>query len=200
MDFTPLTFEHPLQQFLQSLEAAGAHAVVRQAGDDVNELIRRAYPQAKTIASNLPEITCATVDPDRLDDPRLLNGTDVGVVRGEFGVLENGMVWLKQRMRHKALFFIPEALVVLLAGMAAACNSFFSICIRSVLRAAMDVAVLPYMIASSTGALWMDTIEAKTGRTARPAKPVGGYPGSIPVCGWPSDRIELQLSESILVT
>lgn len=114
MDFTPLTFEHPLQQFLQSLEAAGAHAVVRQAGDDVNELIRRAYPQAKTIASNLPEITCATVDPDRLDDPRLLNGTDVGVVRGEFGVLENGMVWLKQRMRHKALFFIPEVLVVLL--------------------------------------------------------------------------------------
>ena len=86
------------------------------------------------------------------------------------------------------------------AGMAAACNSFFSICIRSVLRAAMEVAVLPYMIASSTGALWMDTIEAKTGLTARPAKPVGGYPGYVPVCGWPSDRIELQLSESILVT
>ena len=45
----------------------------------------------------------------------LLNGTGRG--RGcaaSSEVLENGMVWLKQRMRHKALFFIPEALVVLL--------------------------------------------------------------------------------------
>ena len=36
------------------------------------------FPDAKSIASNLPEVTCATVNPDTLDDPAELNGTDVG--------------------------------------------------------------------------------------------------------------------------
>ena len=49
-----------------------------------------------------------------LEDPRELNGTDVGVIRGDFGILENGMVWINQRTRYKALFFISEALVILL--------------------------------------------------------------------------------------
>ena len=114
MTFTPLTFPEPLVQFEKILKAVGANYVLLDKGQDVNEAIRKAYPEAKTIASNLPEVTCATVNPDKLDDPRELNGTDVGVIRGEFGVLENGMVWINQHTRYKALFFIAEALVVLL--------------------------------------------------------------------------------------
>ena len=114
MTFTPLTFPEPLAQFEKILKAVGANCVLLDKGQDVNEAIRKAYPEAKTIASNLPEITCATVNPDTLDDPRELNGTDVGVIRGEFGVLENGMVWINQHTRYKALFFIAEALVILL--------------------------------------------------------------------------------------
>lgn len=114
LNFKPLTFDDPLEQFQQILKTAGAHCIVCQKGDDVNELIRHTYPDAKTIASNLPEITCATINPDTLDDPRLLNGTDLGVIRGEFGVLENGMVWINQKTRYKALFFISESLVILL--------------------------------------------------------------------------------------
>ena len=36
------------------------------------------------------------------------------MIRGDFGILENGMVWINQRTRYKALFFISEALVILL--------------------------------------------------------------------------------------
>lgn len=114
MTFTPLVYPDPLVQFEKILKAVGANYVLLDKGQDVNEVIRKAYPDAKSIASNLPEITCATVNPDMLNDPRELNGTDVGVVRGEFGVLENGMVWIKRQTRYKALLFIAEALVVIL--------------------------------------------------------------------------------------
>ena len=114
MTFTPLVYPDPLVQFEKILKAVGANYVLLDKGQDVNKVIRKAYPDAKSIASNLPEITCATVNPDMLNDPRELNGTDVGVVRGEFGVLENGMVWIKRQTSYKALLFIAEALVVIL--------------------------------------------------------------------------------------
>lgn len=114
MNFQPLTFANPVEQFQKILQVAGANSILLEQGGDVNEAIRKAYPEARTIASNLPGITCATLNPDLLEDPRELNGTDVAVIRGEFGVLENGMVWVKQQTRHKALFFISEALVILL--------------------------------------------------------------------------------------
>lgn len=114
MTFEPLAYEHPLEQFEKILQVAGASSVRLEAGQDVNEVIRSLYPEAQSIASNLPGITCATVNPDLLEDPRELDGTDVAVIRGEFGVLENGMVWVKQQTRYKAVFFISEALVILL--------------------------------------------------------------------------------------
>ena len=114
MTFEPLTFFDPLVQFEKIMKAVGGNGVVLEKGQDVNEVIRNVFPDAKSIASNLPEVTCATVNPDTLDDPRELNGTDVGVIRGDFGILENGMVWINQRTRYKALFFISEALVILL--------------------------------------------------------------------------------------
>ncbi|MBQ3878621.1 MAG: LUD domain-containing protein, partial [Prevotella sp.] len=45
---------------------------------------------------------------------RDLNGTDVGVVRGSFGVAENACVWIPQQMKEKAVCFISENLVILL--------------------------------------------------------------------------------------
>ena len=102
MTFEPLAYEHPLEQFEKILQVAGASSVRLEAGQDVNEVIRSLYPEARSIASNLPGITCATVNPDLLEDPRELDGTDVAVIRGEFGVLENGMVWVKQQTRYKA--------------------------------------------------------------------------------------------------
>ena len=114
MTFEPLAYEHPLEQFEKILQVAGASSVRLEAGQDVNEVIRSLYPEARSIASNLPGITCATVNPDLLEDPRELDGTDVAVIRGEFGVLEYGMVWVKQQTRYKAVFFISEALVILL--------------------------------------------------------------------------------------
>ena len=47
-------------------------------------------------------------------DAQALNGTDVGVVRGQIGVAENGCVWIPQSMKQKAVCFICEYLVIVL--------------------------------------------------------------------------------------
>ena len=112
--FTPLSYSEPLVQFEKILKAFGGNCILLENGQDINEIILKTYPDAKRIASNLPEIPCATVNPDTLADPRELDGTDVGIIRGEFGVLENGMIWINQHTRYKALFFISESLVILL--------------------------------------------------------------------------------------
>ena len=62
----------------------------------------------------MKEITCSTFNPDELTDPRELNGTDVSVVEGSFGVAENAAVWLPRQVRYKGLYFISNALVILL--------------------------------------------------------------------------------------
>lgn len=81
----------------------------------IASIVRRTYPEARRIASNLPEAaSCATFNPDELEDPHDLAGTDVAIVRGAFGVVENGAVWIPRAFRHKAMLFIPEALVILL--------------------------------------------------------------------------------------
>ena len=89
----------------------------------IASIVRRTYPDARRIASNMPEAaSCATFNPDELEDPRDLAGTDVAIVRGAFGVVENGAVWIPRAFRHKAMLFIPEALVILLDRKQIVCN------------------------------------------------------------------------------
>ena len=114
-DIQAITYPDPLLQFMNMTKSVGGNAIDVENGRDVNELIRELFPDAKEIASNLPEITIATRNPDEVGRARDLNGTDVGIIRGEFGVAENACVWIPQQMKEKAVMFIAENLVILLA-------------------------------------------------------------------------------------
>lgn len=109
-----ITYEDKIAQFSEALKAAGGEAVLLQAGDNINDIIRRHFPNAVRIASNLPGITCATFNPDDLTDPRELDNTDLAIVEGHFGVAENGAVWITRQVKHKALYFISNSLIMLI--------------------------------------------------------------------------------------
>ena len=112
-DIRAITYPDPLAQFISMSQSVGGQ-VIEVGGRDINELIRELYPDAKEIASNLPEVTIATRNPDTVGRARDLNGTDVGIIRGVFGVAENGCIWIPQTMKEKAVCFISENLVILL--------------------------------------------------------------------------------------
>ena len=113
-DIKAITYPNPLVQFVKMSEMVGGQVIEVDAGRDINVLIRELFPEAKEIASNLPEITIATKNPDTVGRARDLNGTDVGIIRGQFGVAENGCIWIPQTMKEKAVCFISENLVILL--------------------------------------------------------------------------------------
>lgn len=109
-----ITFDDKIAHFSQVLSQAGGKAIILKEKEDINVVIRREFPEARRIASNLEEVSCATFNPDTLENPKELNGTDVAVVKGEFGVVENAAVWLPKQVRHKGLYFITNAMVILL--------------------------------------------------------------------------------------
>lgn len=101
-------------QFIEVSKAVGGEALLAEEGKDINEQIRLLHPEARVIASNLPEITISTINPDEVETPHALNGTDLAIVKGEVGVAENGCVWIPQNVKEKAVYFIAEHLVILL--------------------------------------------------------------------------------------
>ena len=113
-DIKAITYPEPLVQFVKMSEMVGGQVIEVDPGRDINTLIQGLYPEAKEIASNLPEVTIATRNPDTVGRARDLNGTDVGIIRGMFGVAENGCIWIPQQMKEKAVCFISENLVILL--------------------------------------------------------------------------------------
>ena len=119
-----------LQQFIEMTKAVGGHVIEASKDDDPNDLVRMAYPDAEVFATNLPEIELSKLvnnaagkcnpdkvklrNPDSVAEANGLNGTDVGIVRGQIGVAENGCVWIPQTMKEKAMLFISEYLVIFL--------------------------------------------------------------------------------------
>lgn len=117
-DFSKLKgveYSNPLVQFIDMSENVGSHVVELSKDDDINSIIKGLYPEAKVFASNLPEITIADRNPDTVEKAQDLNGTDVGIVKGEIGVAENGCIWIPQTMKEKAICFISEYLVIVLS-------------------------------------------------------------------------------------
>lgn len=103
-----------IEAFKQAVKAVGGETVLLDEYGTIENLIVKRFPEAKRIATNLEGVPCATENPDEFAEASMLNGVDVGVVEGHFGVIENGAIWLTQTLKHKALYFISEALVILL--------------------------------------------------------------------------------------
>lgn len=113
LSFKKRTFDDPVAEFIhQTTTTAGAHLIEMHEGDDINDIIRRAYPEAKVISSNIPTVKAAR-NPDIVAEAQDLDGTDVGVVEGGVACAENACVWVPMNMKQKAICFISENLVII---------------------------------------------------------------------------------------
>lgn len=113
-DIQATVYPDKTAQFSLALRAGGGEAVVLAEGETVDDIVRRHFPEATRIASQMDTVGCATFRPDEVSTAQELDGTDVAVVEGAFGVAENGAVWIPQTVRHKLLYFIAEALVIVI--------------------------------------------------------------------------------------
>lgn len=109
-----IKYDDTYRQFAAMTVTVGGKIVEARKTDDLNTIIRNLYPEAKVLASALPYITIAQLNPDTVDEAKDLDGTDVGIIEGQLGVAENGCVWIPQTMKEKAVCFISENLVIIL--------------------------------------------------------------------------------------
>lgn len=110
----PITYTDPVEEFkTKTTTTAGAKLIELHDEADLNQAIRKAYPDAKVIASNLPGIE-ADLNPDTVGSAQELMKVDVGVVEGRIGVAENACIWIPQQMKEKAICFASEQLVIVL--------------------------------------------------------------------------------------
>ena len=97
-----ITYPDVVKQYINMCETVGCKVIEAKKNDDLNAIIRKAYPNAKVFASNVKGIE-ADRNPDTVGSAQELNGTDVGIIEGDVAVAENG----------KAICFISEELVIL---------------------------------------------------------------------------------------
>ena len=107
----PVEYQDRIEKFMRTVEQVGGHAVLLDAGADVNAELRNIYPSAKVIASSLSYID-ADKDPDMVAEASELADVDLGVVEGRIAVAENGCVWVPQTMKERAVMFISQSLAI----------------------------------------------------------------------------------------
>lgn len=109
------TYPDPVGQFKTALESVGGRWVKLQMVAELEDYLRTTYPDARNRFCGYPDATLQTVDPALASDPRELKDMDLAVVRGEFGVAENGAVWVEgARVPHRVTLFSAQHLVLLL--------------------------------------------------------------------------------------
>ncbi len=113
-DLDPTVYDNPLEKFISQAQVVGCKVERAKSVDEVDAIIKNVYPDAKVVASSLPYVKSASLNPDTVPDAQALNGVDVGVVRAEFGVAENGSVWIMQKVKERDVCFISENLVAVM--------------------------------------------------------------------------------------
>jgi L-lactate dehydrogenase complex protein LldG len=111
-----VVFADPLAEFARVLGEVGG-ACVRVPSEDGLRAAVAALPvvgSAKKVASLVPEAHPGNVHLAAIDDPHALASVDVAVIRGEFGVAENGGVWVRGAALgpRRALLFVCQHLVL----------------------------------------------------------------------------------------
>ena len=109
----PITYADPVAEFIKkTTTTAGARLIEMKDGDELFNIVREAYPEAKVIASNLPGVQ-GQLNPDTATVEEL-EKADVGVIRGEIGVAENACIWIPQTIKERAVCFASEQLVIVI--------------------------------------------------------------------------------------
>lgn len=114
-------FDDPLAHF--TLTASGVGAAVHRIGqlEEVPAVLEEleAFRDARQVASLVPAAIEGNTSLDGFDDPHALKDLDWLIARGDFGVAENGAIWMPATgVPHRVSFFITQHLAIILPASA----------------------------------------------------------------------------------
>lgn len=103
--------------FLRNVEAVSGKSICVSSQEEILEHLRQSFPDAKEIVSLVKGLDIGGIDIKKISTAAELDKLDLAVVRGQFGVAENGAVWLSDRdLDQRFVPFIASHLVIVLDG------------------------------------------------------------------------------------
>lgn len=121
LEVEAVTYSNLVEHFSEMVDMVGGKAFL--LGDlKIDDVVTRRY-SPRRVASTMTEVevggvmqklNCVTFNPDEVASTAELDGADVAIVKGCIGVCENGAVWIQQDLEQRAIYFMAEALVILL--------------------------------------------------------------------------------------
>jgi L-lactate dehydrogenase complex protein LldG len=111
-----LTLEDPRQAFVDAVTLVGGTAVTAAPGALAGEVRALAGKvSAQRVCVLAPGAGEGNVRLESLADPHEMEGIDLAVIPGAFGVAENGAVWVDTRgWAHRGLFVVAQHLAIVL--------------------------------------------------------------------------------------
>jgi len=108
-----IVFEDTVSAFKEAVSKVGAE-VVETNWESLELEVTRLYPDAKNIA-NLVDSKLTSFD-SSTSTPHELRDLDLSIIKGHFGVAENGAIWVQEKAnKHPVLYAISENLIVVLS-------------------------------------------------------------------------------------
>ena len=112
-----LIYTDPETQFAEVFSSVGGKFVRAASLAEIDAELGKveSYRNARKIASLVPGVGRANVDLAALKDPHELEGLDIAIIAGDFGVAENGAVWVPGSALgpHRAVFVVAQHLVLI---------------------------------------------------------------------------------------
>lgn len=109
-------FDDPLATFKEVLTAIGGQVFEIASLSETHALIQEFFPDAGRIISYIPELQAFTETTETITDPHTLEDVDIAILKGKFGVAENGAIWITEKeMAQRALPFICQRLILVLS-------------------------------------------------------------------------------------
>ena len=109
-------FSDKIEKFTEILRGIGGTVLAFENFIDNQAYVNNEFSDAETSINLVPEITFGNADISIISDPHDLAPVDVAILRGQFGVAENGSIWLDEADfgGHRVLPFITQHLIIVL--------------------------------------------------------------------------------------
>ena len=104
-----------VETFKNNVQLVGGSIAEINQINNLDSEIKKLYPNAKNIVTHIPESNLGTIEITNETTPHSLKNVDLTIIKGEFGISENGAVWISEdQFPIRVLPFITNDLVILL--------------------------------------------------------------------------------------
>ena len=116
-DIPAIQFPDPVAQYKATLQVIGGYIAEINAISEVDETLKKLFPQAKKIVSAVPGVASLSAQNWQQQDPHALEDVEVGVISSSLAVAENGAIWVTEKdvQQVRVLPFIVEHLVAIIS-------------------------------------------------------------------------------------